>query len=555
GTDGRALLDQTKAIFAQDANKGLPADLIEAAKRHEVASAEFEKNSIEGLASAWSQALAVEGRHSPDDDVQAIANVTKADVDRLAKQILDPQTAFTVNLIPRSSGKLASGHTFGGGENFGSANPKPAKLPRWAQDTLWDMKVPPMPVKPVDMQLPNGMRVIFVPNHASRAVLVEGVVKSDSDLETPRGKEGVAGVLDDLFSYGTTTLDRIAYQKALDDIGAVESAGTSFSLQVLAPQFDRGMALLADNLLHPALPAASFKVVQQEHAQAAAGTLQSPQYLASRALTKAIVPPGDPRLRQATPRSISRLTLADVKAYYQGAFRPDLTTIVIIGDLTPGQAKAAASQYFGNWAAWGPPPETLAPPIPLHSKVAVTVPDSSRVQDKVTLGMNLELNRWDPDYYALQLGNTVLGGAFNSTRLYKDLRMNGGLVYYVFPVFRVGLTRTYYEFEFGCDPQNVSKARDILERDVSQMRAGPVSARELRQAKAQLLRDIPLSQASVDAIASGYLQRCLLSLPLDEPQRAARRYLQLKASDIQRAFHRWVEPGHLSQVVLGPDPR
>ena len=63
-------------------------------------------------------------------------------------------------------------------------------------------------------------------------------------------------MLDDLFSYGTKNLDRLAFQKALDDIAADESAGFNFSLQVLKQDFSRGVQLLADNELNPALPAA-----------------------------------------------------------------------------------------------------------------------------------------------------------------------------------------------------------------------------------------------------------------------------------------------------------
>ena len=64
---------------------GVPKDLVEASKRHETAQAEFQKNSIGGLASIWSQALALEGRSSPDDDINAIRRVTVEDVNRVAQ--------------------------------------------------------------------------------------------------------------------------------------------------------------------------------------------------------------------------------------------------------------------------------------------------------------------------------------------------------------------------------------------------------------------------------------------------------------------------------------
>ncbi len=555
GADGKALIADAQKILAADAATGVPADLVAAAKRREVASAEFAKNSIEGLADAWSQAVAEEGRRSPDDDVKAIEQVTPAAVDRLARQILDPADMVTVNLVPRASGKPASHASFGGGESFASSNPKDVKLPAWAEASLSRLSLPPAPPKPVDRTLPNGLRVIFVPNHASKTVVVEGQVQSDPRLEESIGQDGVDGVLGDLFSYGTTTLNRVAYQRALDNIGAIESAGRNFSLEVLAPQFDRGMQLLADNLLHPALPLKAFKVVQQEHEQEVAGELQSPKFLTRLATTRALVPPGDPALRHATPRSVARLTLADVRGYYRGVFRPDLTTIVIIGDITAQQARAEVTKYFGDWEAAGPRPATLMRPIPLNHASKVVVPDSSRVQDKVTLGLNLEINRWDPGYYALRLGNEVLGGGFNSTRLTKDLRENGGLVYYVFPILDIGLTRSFYEIEFGCDPKNVTKARAIVERDIHQMQTQLVTPAELKQAKTMVLRSIPLSLASVADTADTYLELAKVGLPLDEPERAARHYLTLTRRQLQDAFARWIPARDMAQIVQGPDPR
>jgi len=107
--------------------------------------------------------------------------------------------------------------------------------------------------------LPNGIRLIVRTDTTSPTVTVMGVVKHDGDLQTPPKQEGVGDVLDGLYSYGTTSLDRIAYQKALDDIAANESAGYSFSVKVLKEYFSRGVQLLADNELHPALPEAGFQ--------------------------------------------------------------------------------------------------------------------------------------------------------------------------------------------------------------------------------------------------------------------------------------------------------
>jgi zinc protease len=553
-SNGTQLADEINKILDADVKNGVPADLVAASKRHELSSAEFEKNSVSGLAMAWSNALAVEGRQSPQDDVEAIQKVTVDDVNRVAREYLVQAKAVTAVLTPQSSGKPISSKSFGGRESFAPKHTKSVKLPAWAEAALRKLSIPEMTIHPVVDTLPNGIKLIVQPESISDTVSIIGRIKNNADLETPKGQEGAADELGQLFSYGTTTLNRIAFQEALDDIGADESAGTDFSLNVLSSHLDRGVELLAQNELEPALPERAFKITQQQLAGTVAGQLQSPDYLTSRAIHVALFPKTDPTLREATPQTVSSLTLDDVKAYYQHVFRPDMSTIVVIGKVTPAEAKAVVVKYFGGWKATGPEPPTDLPAVPNNSPATTAVPDKSRVQDNATLAETLKLTRFSPDFYPLEVGNHVLGGGFYATRLYQDLRENAGLVYYVGSSFNFGKTRTIYQVSYACDPPNVSKARAIIVRDLKEMQTKAVSPEELRQAKTMLLREIPLSESSVDRIAGGLIYRSSMGLPLDEPAQSARRYVKITAPEVQKAFAKWVRPDDLVQVTEGPAP-
>ncbi len=553
--NGAALLDQMREIIAAEARNGVSTNLVEAAKRREVTSAELERNSVSGLAMAWSQAVAIEGRQSPEDDINAIRRVTVADVNRVAREYLDTNHAIIAILTPQSSGNPVSSKGFGGKETFAAKQSKGVRPPAWAEAALKRLDVPPSTLTPVVTKLPNGLKLIVQPETVSRTVSVYGRIKSNPALQSPKGQEGVDQALDELFSYGTKSLDRLNFQKALDDIGAQESAGTNFSMQVLADDFERGVQLLADNMLSPALPDEAFKIIQPQLAAAIAGEIQSPSYRARRALKLALFPPEDPVQRQATPASFKSLTIDNIRDYYRRAFRPDLTTIVVIGNVKPDNAVAIITKYFGDWKGIGPKPETLLPPAPPNQPVTTQVPDASRVQDKVTLAETLGLTRTNADYYALQMGNHVLGGAFYATRLYHELREEAGLVYFVESSLAVGQTRSIYSVEYACDPQNVAKARTIVVGTLKAMRTSLVTSDELRQAKALLLREIPLSESSVERIAQGWLSRSISDLPLDEPTLAAHRYVKLTAAQIQAAFAKWLRPDALVQVTQGPPPQ
>jgi zinc protease len=408
---------------------------------------------------------------------------------------------------------------------------------------------------PVVSKLPNGLTLIVQPESTSDTVSVYGHIRNRPETQEPVGQEGVAEVLDPLLDYGTEHLDRLAFQEALDAIGARANAGADFSVQALAQHFDRAVELLADNQLHPALPRPAMTVIQAQLAQGLAAWNISPRFLAEQSLRKALFPANDPSLRVPTPATVAALTLDDVRAYYRAAFRPDLTTIVVIGNVTPEQARAVIEKHFGTWKSSGPQPLTDLPPVISNRPRTIQVPNARRVQDSVILAENLGINRSASDYYALELGNAVLDGGFYASRLSIALRKDSGLVYSVGSALQAGRTRTVYSIQYACDPQNVRKAADIVKQQMQAMQTTAVSADELLRAKALLVRRIALGEADIDGIARALLARNDMHLPLDEPSIAARRYIQLRAADVQAAFRQWLHPQDLVLVSEGPAAR
>jgi predicted Zn-dependent peptidase len=222
GADAQPLLAETRKILTEDIKNGFPADLIEAAKRQEVTNAQLQKNSVQGLAMAWSQAVAVEGRRSPDDDIEAVQRVTPEDVNRVARQYLDLDNAIVAVLTPQPSGQAVAAKPPGGIESFTPEHAKTVKPPEWAAKALKRLSIPKSALKPVVNTLPNGLLLVVQPTSISQTVSVYGHIRNKPQMETPKGQEGVDKVLEQLFAHGTTSLDRLAFQAALDEIGASE---------------------------------------------------------------------------------------------------------------------------------------------------------------------------------------------------------------------------------------------------------------------------------------------------------------------------------------------
>ncbi len=555
GDDPKALEREVRDVLTRVAREGVPAELVDAAKLQERAAAQFQRNSIPELASVWSDAIALYGLKSPDDDLVRIEQVTVADVNRVARKYLNLDHAITGVMLPRGSGAPVAAHGgFGGQESISLGEAHPTALPAWAQKALTRLEVPASTLHPVVTRLDNGLTLIVQPEDVSDTVSVYGHIRNRPEVQEPHGQEGVAPLLDRLLTYGSEQLDRVAYQSALDAIGARAKAGTDFSVQVLSEHFDRAVELLADNELHPALPDAAFQIIRNQLALGVGARNESPGYLTQRSLRIALFPATDPGLRMSTPESVRALTPQAVRAFYQAVFRPDLATLVVIGRITPDKARTTVERYFGAWTRSGPAPQIDLPATPDNRPATVAVPDASRVQDRVILAQTLALTRADQDYYPLQLGNAVLGGSFYATRLSIDLRKNAGLVYSVNSLLQAGRTRSVYLIEYASDPQNVARASTMVAHEITAMQETPVGSDELTRAKACLVRQLPLSEAGIGEIAAGMLGRTDLNLPLDEPTRAAQRYIDLDGTAVQQAFRRWLRPADLVQVSEGPPP-
>jgi zinc protease len=547
-TTGDTAVADVKAVIEAYKTSGLPAELVEVAKARELAQAQFQSNSINGLANLWSQTLAVEHR-TPDDELAGLEKVSVDDVNRVLRTYYDNATATVAIATP----KAAAGSAFGGreGENNTITPTKHTVLPAFARNVLAQLHVPPTTVHPDVQTLSNGIKLITVPSSISHTVVLSGQIRSNPDVQTPPGKDGVDTILNGLFSYGTTTYDRLAYQAELDKIAADVSAGSGFSLSVLSKNFDRGVALLADDELHPALPANAFAIVKQQTVGTLTGAVQGPDFKAHQALANALYPVGDPARRAATPGTAGSVTLDDVKAYFDSTFRPDMTTIVAVGDITPEHARAAIEASFGAWKASGPPPNVYPPAIPRNRPSQAAIPATGRIQADVTLAQTLPMTYNDADYPVLQLANAALSGGFGSL-LYHDVREVHGYAYSVDSSLSGGHNRSTFTVSYGADPQNTQRAQDLIVRDLTSLQKKPLPADRLIRAKALLLGQLPLRSASFEGVANALLTYSITGRPLDTDRRYARAELAASGDAVRAAIAKWVRPDGFARVTLVP---
>ncbi len=329
-------------------------------------------------------------------------------------------------------------------------------------------------------------------------------MRNAPELYVPTGKDGLSAIVDGMLPWGTTTYDRKAYAGEVDAIAATVRLGTAFRLEVQAKDFDRGVQLLADGLLHPAMTQDAFDVTKAAVQQSVGVANKLPRTKAELAQRLALYAPGDPRRRDSTETTVARTTLADAKRYYHATFRPDETVMAVVGDVDPARVQNVLRTYFGAWKAPGPPPSFRYPRLRATTAKAqtVTVKSPASAQSEVTLKQVFALRRSDADYVPLLLANTILSGEGTGSLLFEELRTRRGYVYSTDSNFDVGANGAEFSVSYASDPKNVAHANATIVAIMKRLQRQPLSDVELQRAKALLLakRVLPLdSYAGVAA--------------------------------------------------------
>jgi zinc protease len=552
GGDEQALRQELKAALRKE-TAGIPADLVDAERRRVLLDSELRGNSVSGLAQQWTDAVAVKGLDSPDQESAMLQKIDAKEVNAAAGRLLDFDHAITLVLAPSPAGAPGrGGQMFGSPESFASVPEKPVEVPDWAAAALAKLPHPVPLFTPTTYELSNGLRLIVQPLSSTGAVSLYGSVHTEENLQAPPGQEGVADMLNTLFAWGPDGMTRAGFEEAMDSIGADYEAGTSFSLRSLPDVFEKGVRLLSADLLDPSLQQSAFESQRPIQVRQAAGNEQSPVFQFDTAFQKALAPASDPSLRRPTPSSIGGLTLDAVRAYHDTVMRPDETTIVVMGKVDPPEVRRIVERYFGGWKAKGPKPRLEYPPVPPSRQSDVFVADPVREQNEVVLAETLSLTYNDPDHYALTLGNDFLGGDSFASPLYRELRVRRGLVYSVGSSAEFGRTRSDFSLSFGASPDKVREATQLAVQVVRGMADTPMSDTELHLAKGQALRQIELSNQTVSAIADSWLGYSREGLTLDRLFVVARHYESLTGPEIQAAFRKYLDADRLSTFILGP---
>ncbi len=401
---------------------------------------------------------------------------------------------------------------------------------------------------------PSGARVYFVESRVLPMLDIQVDFAAGSMFD-PEGKSGVAALTRATLDNGAGKLDETAIAEQLADIGANLGGGAdtdraSVALRTLSAKDKRepALAILKAVLHQPLFDAAIF---EREKIRTIAGLKEAmtrPDSIAGKAFWAAMYP-SHPYGRQATPESVAALNRDDLAAFHARYYVAANASITLVGDLSRGEAEKIAESIAAGLPQGTPATLPAAPELAAGNTIALAHPAS---QAHVYIGLPA-IERGNPDFFPLLVGNYTLGGGGFVSRLMKEVRDQRGYAYSVYSYFAP--MRHTGPFQIGLQTKR-SQAKEAIKvtRDVLAgfLKDGP-SYEELAAAKANLTGSFPLRLDSNKKILDNVANIAFYGLPLDYLDQYQARVQAVTADQIKAAFARRVVPAKLVTVTVAAD--
>lgn len=406
-------------------------------------------------------------------------------------------------------------------------------------------------------QLDNGITVLVRNNPAAPVVVLDGYLPVGS-IHEPAEKAGLAGFTASMLTRGSWRYDFDTFNEIVESVGASVSAGggahvTSFSTESLSEDFPQMLTLLADVLRHPVFPAEQVERVRNQWLVRLQEREQNTRSVAYRRFNEMIYgahPYGLPNA--GYPETIRVLSREDLVDFHARRYTPNGAIVVVSGEIgDPERIVDLIRQHLGDWQ--GPPAEQTLPPIHPHSEIRrefIAMP--GKVQSDIVMGC-LAISRLDPDFYAAQVANHILGRFGLMGRLGEIVREKQGLAYYSYSILDADLGIGPWMAMAGVNPTNVDLAVESILHEFGRLGAEPVSAQELADSQANMTGSLPLKLETNEGVSSILLSMEWYGLGLDYIHTYADRINAITIEDVQRVAHTYLRSDAYTLVVAGAE--
>ena len=419
----------------------------------------------------------------------------------------------------------------------------------------------PLSAHAVDIQrwhTAEGTQVLLVARHDNPIVDVQISFKGAGAAFNPPGKGEVADFTAAILTDGTRTLDEEAFNARANDLAAdigssSSDEGASIRLRSLsrAEVLQPALKLVNQSLTEPRFDAEVFRRRQNQSVTALQQNETDPAFVADRAATLLDYPdhPYGSSAR-TNEQSLRAVTLADIRAFHRSRYGKNNAIVAVVGDIDRRQTEALVQTVLAGLPAKSSR-SAAVPPVPERNAQRRDMPFAAE-QAQIVMSMPL-IRRDDPDYYALVVGNYILGSGGFDGRLMKTLRDQYGYTYGAYSNLAPATEAGAFSIAFSTQKANTAPALAAAQKVLADFVAeGPTEA-ELQQVKSNLVGGFPL-RFDTNAKLLQYLSLIgFYNLPDDYLEAYPKAVAAISSAQIKAAWQRRVQPQNMNIVVVGAD--
>lgn len=398
--------------------------------------------------------------------------------------------------------------------------------------------------------LANGLKVIIVENHKIPRVSYQLSLNNDPIVEGDQA--GYVSMAGNLMSTGTKNKSKAEIDEAIDFIGAsLNTSGGGVFASSLKKHSGKLLDIMTDVLYNPSFPEEEFKKIKTQTLSNLASVKTNPDAMAGNVASVLNYGKDHPYGEIQNESHVKNMTLEKCKSYYNDYFKPNNAYLVIVGDVTPAEAKADAEKYFGSWKSGKVPVNTYKAPVsPTGRHVAFANKDGA-VQSVIRITYPIDFKPGADDLVKARVMNNILGGGIFSGRLMQNLREDKAYTYGARS--NMSADELVGNFRANASVRNAVTDSSVTEflYEMNRLRDEPVSAADLRLVKNSMGGSFARSLESPQTIARFARNTYKFNLPKDYYQTYLQRLETVSIADVSEMAKKYIRPDNAYIVVAG----
>jgi predicted Zn-dependent peptidase len=403
--------------------------------------------------------------------------------------------------------------------------------------------------------LKNGLKVFLVEDKTTPIVYYS--LRFDTWPALQGDKVGMHDIFDEVYGKATTTRTKEQLNREVDLIAAHLSASRdNVYISYLKKYEEKALDLFADVILHPVFNQEDYDLSIQNMKTYLSSIGDDGSDMNTRVSNVLTYGKNFPNGELETLESIENVALPDLTAYYNTYFAPNAARLVIVGDVSLKEAKAAAEKYLGSWKKKTVPAfKPTAPEAPAETKVVYVVKPEA-VQSFVSVTYPVPFHVGQPDYDAARIMANILGGS-STGYLFLNLREKHSYTYGAYVSLDGGEITGRFHTTGGRGGAASIKAAatdsSVYEifHELNRIRTEPVTDETLKAAKTYMVGSFSRSLESSGTLANFAISIDKYKLPKDYYKNYLKRIEAITVADVQAAAQQYVRPNNAWIVVTG----